>query len=737
MKSKNNGITLITLIITIILLLILVGIIINLSMKENGIFNRAKQAAQTYKMQSSREKLELAILSYQTNQENTTLLEEIRKIEGINKITTSEGELPYIVIIDKFEFIIDEELKVEFQEKKEILENELPEIFVDYEKEEVYNLTISIIAKTKDSLGLKQIIVSRKIENGSEEKYQDIKVEKIIGQEKSIQVEIPMNGNYVIQAYGQNGTITKQEIIINNIKEGSILATISAGTVIDNHVELTINGKSEGSPIKQMHLYVGGERIKTYEYEEQEEEKEEQYTLENIEFYKDTPCYVKVINKKDKVATSVEVIVTNTNIIANIKDLENLAIQVNKGNTFKEKTIYLINEITTKSNWIPIGYYDGIQDWTGRYFSGTFEGNNHKITITSVSQDSKYKSTGLFGMIIGGTINNLIVEGTIDNRTTAYVGGITGGINNGTINNCNNMARIYGKTPIGGITGFADEKSKINNCINTGTIKCYQVLNVSWLIGNGDLGIAGGIVGQLHNNSKIEGCKNNGEVTADTGTILPKGVAIGGIAGWAYNSNIEKCNNKSLIHFNNTSNITRDEAAIGGIVGGLIKSNINQCYNTGTVTSKYNTNYGRNNVGGIAGLMLDGSIINVYNTGNISGKLWVGGIVGQTAKYNGTNYIYNCYNATKIVQGDASGTGNLVGLSGNINSTYVSYITGENPLGHDTNSNWSNYKDYTLVQMKTMNSGLLSLINQGYGSGLWKQSTSINSGLPYLVNNMP
>ena len=284
---------------------------------------------------------------------------------------------------------------------------------------------------------------------------------------------------------------------------------------------------------------------------------------------------------------------------------------------------------------------------------------------------------------------------------------------------------------------MADENSKINNCTNNGTIKCYQVQEVSWLIGKGDLGVAGGIAGLLYNNSKIEGCKNNGEVTGDTGSILPNGVAIGGIVGWSYNSNIEKCNNKSLIHFNNTSNITRDEAAIGGIVGGLISSNINQCYNTATVTSKYNSNYGRCNVGGIAGCMVDASIINVYNTGSIAGKLWVGGIVGQTARYKSTNYIYNCYNATKIVQGDASGTGNLVGLSGNINSTYVSYITGENPLGHDANSNWSNYKDYTLVQMKTMNSGLLSLINQGYGSGLWKQSTSINNGLPYLVNNMP
>ena len=47
-----------------------------------------------------------------------------------------------------------------------------------------------------------------------------------------------------------------------------------------------------------MEVYAGGKQVKIYEYQDEQEEKEEQYILENIEFYQDTPCYVKVINKK-------------------------------------------------------------------------------------------------------------------------------------------------------------------------------------------------------------------------------------------------------------------------------------------------------------------------------------------------------------------------------------------------------------------------------------------------------
>ena len=44
MLKKENGITLVTLIVTIIVLLILAGITINFAFNENGIINKTKEA---------------------------------------------------------------------------------------------------------------------------------------------------------------------------------------------------------------------------------------------------------------------------------------------------------------------------------------------------------------------------------------------------------------------------------------------------------------------------------------------------------------------------------------------------------------------------------------------------------------------------------------------------------------------------------------------------------------------
>ncbi len=60
-KDYSYGITLITLVITIVLLLILAGITINLSLGQNGIFNRAKQAKENYTQSAAREKLETGV----------------------------------------------------------------------------------------------------------------------------------------------------------------------------------------------------------------------------------------------------------------------------------------------------------------------------------------------------------------------------------------------------------------------------------------------------------------------------------------------------------------------------------------------------------------------------------------------------------------------------------------------------------------------------------------------------
>lgn len=47
---KSKGITLIALVITIIVLIILAGVAINLTLEDNGIFEKAKYAKQNYQI---------------------------------------------------------------------------------------------------------------------------------------------------------------------------------------------------------------------------------------------------------------------------------------------------------------------------------------------------------------------------------------------------------------------------------------------------------------------------------------------------------------------------------------------------------------------------------------------------------------------------------------------------------------------------------------------------------------
>lgn len=72
---KFNGITLISLVITIVILIILAGVGINLSLGENGIFKRAKQAKNMYLTAEEKEQQELnelyAILNENNLPENT------------------------------------------------------------------------------------------------------------------------------------------------------------------------------------------------------------------------------------------------------------------------------------------------------------------------------------------------------------------------------------------------------------------------------------------------------------------------------------------------------------------------------------------------------------------------------------------------------------------------------------------------------------------------------------------
>ena len=153
-----------------------------------------------------------------------------------------------------------------------------------------------------------------------------------------------------------------------------------------------------------------------------------------------------------------------------------------------------LNTSGTFREWIPIG------DYISRY-AGKFNGQNHTVSGLYYD-DSGY--AGLFSMMNDGTILNV---GVVDSYLkSSSVSGAICAWNNGTIENCYNSGRIYGKEDCGGISGF--NGGIIKNCYNTGTLEGGM---------DGTLNGVGGICG--YNDETIENCHSVGKIENAVGYI--------------------------------------------------------------------------------------------------------------------------------------------------------------------------------------------------------------------------
>lgn len=204
---KNKGITLIALVITIIVLIILAGVSINLTLGENGIFNKAKYAKEEVNKASERELLALVLTEALTERETNKNYNQNRFLDNLikNKIETSTivGDE---VTVDQYTFLIDrEKLKI------------LYEIAEDYEGVEC--------ADWDDE---KDEIADYEVEDGLIEK---------IG-------KLAQSGNYQIQVTGKNKDNTEETITysVNQIVcDGNLvldgIQSVSGATLENNVYE--------------------------------------------------------------------------------------------------------------------------------------------------------------------------------------------------------------------------------------------------------------------------------------------------------------------------------------------------------------------------------------------------------------------------------------------------------------------------------------------------------------------
>lgn len=364
--------------------------------------------------------------------------------------------------------------------------------------------------------------------------------------------------------------------------------------------------------------------------------------------------------------------------------------------------------------------------------------NNARIDslTVNVSNDSDSTSVGgLVGVVNGTTtITNCNVTGSV--KGTHQIGGFVGfaqdcvltisnGTNSATITTTSQSSNDKGRTSGGGIVGYVNANATvtINNVTNTGEVKTES--------SNANSGL-GGIVGFANGKTIINNCNNTASITGRAG--------LGGIVGYTANGSIVGCRNDGNITSSKPYNLGAGEASYSGGIAGYCYADVAKCYNSGTV--KTTGDWGNSNiVGGIVGYLGAGRNVKYcYNGGWIEGSDYVGGIVGKRA---GT--VSYSYQAGKI-KGLYNKTSTIGHITGNDTSSKISTcwtLPGASNLTTVTNT--FNHNGYTVsseanVAMKpafgnAVLGGWDAIISTGVTSGTFSEITGIDQFVFYPNND--
>lgn len=365
-------------------------------------------------------------------------------------------------------------------------------------------------------------------------------------------------------------------------------------------------------------------------------------------------------------------------LISSANQLAGLAVVINTPASFSALTYNNANvfyKLTTNvdlnyKQWTPIGN-------ATNQFKANFNGNN--LSISNLYMDGGGNQyCGLFGYFnsLGAVIENINLSNITFYKTYSgvlYVGGITGAVGLGTINNCS----VVGGTLTGTTT-----------VVNTG---------VTYI---------GGIVGSQVssdplNPTIIENCNSQLEnINVTSGENM--GEYIGGIVGKSTGMEITRCYSTSTLTANRTYN--NGIIYIGGIVGSGTATTISKSFNTGTITISGTSEPSNIYLGGIVGEATPTYVSKSYAKFQITNYTttatnYVGGIIGKMDRYGSAystidnSYSYISNNLTTANSGNNS-IGLLAGavLSSDCFTTNSYYLSQSSysAIGLDTDPSTTN-----------------------------------------------
>ena len=398
----------------------------------------------------------------------------------------------------------------------------------------------------------------------------------------------------------------------------------------------------------------------------------------------------------DYASTTAPELSGSTYTIENAAQLAWVAVQVNSGDTFEDYTVEISDDITeidlSAHYWVPIG------NESGKYFGGTFTGNNKIISNVKIGEaenpDSLYTDIGLFGCVVSAILKNVNIENFSAYTSTTADTGVLSGV-------------MYSSNATS--------------------------IHVSGYISMGDsAGSAGGLLGDESNNT-IYNCTADVDIDGSTHNNC-----VGGLIGQSNSTAIMKCY---------AAGDVTGCLGVGGLVGTASGCSVSYCCTSGSMTCNYvedSFSYGL--IGGLMGEAYNCYISNCYAVGSVSGGLTIGGLIGELRGSSTSYYLKNCY-----AVGDVSSSNLNCRLGGLVGRNYETTITngywnsdaGQTVGGTERDSALKTGVGYggdtstpkTAEELKSAD--FVTLLNNT-ASVIWaSDSALINNGYPLLIRTIP
>lgn len=456
-EIKNNGITLIALVITIIILIILAGVSISFLSGENSLLEKAKKGSETYEQAQAREKLQTVLLDLQADKVTDSTYNEEDYIN--NKLNKNDFEVEEnIVIVDDWKFEIDRSVPEIIKELGKGLKNKEIKIELTQQLSKDH-LKSTITAKIEYEGEIEFITIAEEkkevVQRGEDNKY-------------IVSKEVTKNGIYSVYVKDKQGQYNTKKIevtdIIGNMQINSLEDLIKFRDNVNSGIsyeglEITLMKNLDMSSICSNDLNISWDPIGTETNPFKGKFNGNNYEIDGLYIDHKTLKYQGLFG----------FIVGSEN---NICEVKNLIMGKNCNIYGKGETGMIVGHAnyTNISNCINNGNVSGYSEERQAGISGFCYNCKIEKCVNNGNISGYWSVGGIIGLDMYSTIKECYNTGKIGTTTTAYTysfGGIIGCTYQEThLYNCYNIGIITGNYYVGGVVGCTSKGSSVEYCFN-------------------------------------------------------------------------------------------------------------------------------------------------------------------------------------------------------------------------------------------------------------------------------